>query len=251
VTQPLPPAKTGDLQTVLPATTTTDPDAGLPVAVLPIGSCEQHGPYLPLTTDTLIASAIAAAISGYHQLRQLPPITISCSHEHAAFLGTLSITATTLAAIIIDISHSLTEQGGAGLIIVNAHGGNAVLTNVVQQANADGPIGVGLYPSREDWTEARAAAGMTSKSHDDMHAGELETSILLAAYPNYLRPGWHTSDHTHSDRRYLTTIGMHAYTDTGVIGQPSLATADKGRALLDHLAKAAQPLIALLTGGQH
>jgi len=250
VTQPLPSAETGALHTVLPATTTTDPDAGLPVAVLPIGSCEQHGPYLPLTTDTLIASAIAAAISQYHQLRQLPPITVSCSHEHAAFAGTLSITATTLAAIITDIADSLAEQGAAGLIIVNAHGGNAVLTNIVQQANTGGPIGMGLYPSREDWTEARAAAGITSSSHDDMHAGELETSILLAYYPEYLRPGWHTSDHTHSDRRYLTTLGMHAYTDTGVIGQPSLATADKGRALLDHLAKAARPLIALLTGDQ-
>jgi len=251
VTQPLPPAATGALHTVLPATATTDPDAGAPVAVLPVGSCEQHGPYLPLTTDTLIASTIATGISGYHQLRQLPPITISCSHEHAAFAGTLSITATTLAAIVTDIADSLTEQGTAGLIIVNAHGGNAVLTNLVQEANTDGPLGMGLYPSREDWTEARAAAGMTSTSHDDMHAGELETSILLAAYPDYLRPGWHTSDHTHSDRRYLTTLGMHAYTDTGVIGQPSLATADKGRALLDHLTKAAHPLIALLTGGQH
>jgi creatinine amidohydrolase len=251
VTQPLPSAETGALHTVLPATTTTDPDAGLPVAVLPIGSCEQHGPYLPLTTDTLIASAIAAAISQYHQLRQLPPITVSCSHEHVAFAGTLSITATTLAAIVTDIADSLAEQGATGLIIVNAHGGNAVLTNVVQQANTGGPLGMGLYPSREDWTEARAAAGITSSSHDDMHAGELETSILLAYYPEYLRPGWHTSDHTHSDRRYLTTLGMHAYTDTGVIGQPSLATADKGRALLDHLAKAAHPLIALLTGDQH
>lgn len=247
--QPLPPAQS--LHTVLPATTTTDPDAGVPVAVLPIGSCEQHGPYLPLTTDTLIASAIAATVSGYHQLRHLPPITISCSHEHAAFAGTLSITAATLAAIIADITDSLTEQGVTGLIIVNAHGGNAVLTNVVQQANIGGPLGVGLYPSREDWTEARAAAGMTSTSHDDMHAGELETSILLAAYPDYLRPGWQASDHTHSDRRYLTTLGMHAYTDTGVIGQPSLATADKGRAALDHLAKAANRLIALLTADQH
>jgi creatinine amidohydrolase len=92
---------------------------------------------------------------------------------------------------------------------------------------------------------------MTSSSHEDMHAGELETSILLAYYPDHLRPGWHTSDHTHADRRHLTTLGMHAYTDTGVIGQPSLANADKGRAVLDHLAKAAHPLIALLTGGQH
>jgi creatinine amidohydrolase len=251
VTQPPTPAESGDLHTVLPATTTTEPDASLPVAVLPIGSCEQHGPYLPLTTDTLIASAIATAISEYHQLRQLPPITISCSHEHAAFPGTLSISATTLGAIVTDIADSLTEQGAAGLVIVNAHGGNAVLTNIVQQATTVGPLGIGLYPSREDWTEARAAAGLTSSSHDDMHAGELETSILLAAYPDYLRPGWHTSDHQHSDRRYLTTLGMHAYTHTGVIGQPSLATPDKGRAVLDHLAKAAHPLVALLTGGQH
>ena len=64
---------------------------------------------------------------------------------------------------------------------------------------------VGLYPSREDWTEARHAAGITSSSHDDMHAGELETSILLAAHPSYLRDGWHTSDHAAPDRRYLTT----------------------------------------------
>jgi Creatinine amidohydrolase len=127
------------------------------------------------------------------------------------------------------------------LIIVNAHGGNAVLTNIVRQANSVGPLGIGLYPSREDWAEARAAAGMTSSSHDDMHAGELETSILLAYYPEYLLPGWHTGDHQHSDRRYPTTLGMHADTDTGVIGQPSLASADNGRAVLDHLAKAAHP----------
>lgn len=251
MTQSRPPTEFRPLHTVLPATTTTDPDAGLPVAVLPIGSWEQHGPYLPLTTDTLIASAIATAISEYHQLRQLPPITISCSHEHAAFVGTLSVAATTLAAIITDITESLTMQTATGLIIVNAHGGNAVLTNIVQQANIAGPLRVGLYPSHEDWTEGRAAAGIASTSHDDMHAGELETSILLATYPDYLRSGWHTGDHTHPDRRYLTTLGMHAYTDTGVIGQPSLATADKGRALLDHLAKAAHPLITLLTSGQH
>jgi creatinine amidohydrolase len=90
--------------------------------------------------------------------------------------------ATTLAAVVGDIAHSLVQQAVTGLIIVNAHGGNAVLTNLVQQANQrEGRIKVGLYPSREDWTEARAAGGITSGNHDDMHAGELETSILLAA----------------------------------------------------------------------
>ncbi|GFG99470.1 creatininase family protein [Mycobacterium timonense] len=85
-----------------------------------------------------------------------------------------------------------------------------------------------LYPSRDDWAEARIAAGIQSSNHDDMHAGELETSILLASCPDYLREGWQTSDHTASDRRYLTTLGIHAYTPTGIIGYPSHATETKG-----------------------
>ena len=83
--------------------------------------------------------------------------------------------------------------------MVNGHGGNYVLANIAQEANTDNAIKVGLYPSRDDWTEARHAAGMSSNNHDDMHAGDLETSILLAAHPPYIREGWQTSDHTASD----------------------------------------------------
>lgn len=234
---------------LVPDTTSTDAATARSIAVLPVGSFEQHGPYLPLGTDTLIASAIASSISQHHNVFQLPPVTFGCSHEHAAFPGTVSISATTLAAIVADIIESLAQQNTAGLIIVNGHGGNAVLTNVVQQANQPKtPINVGLYPSREDWAEARTAARIHSSSHDDMHAGELETSILLATDPDYLREGWQTSDHTATDRRYLTTIGIHAYTPTGVIGYPSQATETKGSQALDHLGRNAATLIGLLTG---
>ena len=203
---------------------------------------------LPLGTDTLIATAIASAISRHHNVFQLPPVAFGCSHEHAAYPGTISISATTLAAIVADTIESLARQNTAGLIVVNGHGGNAVLTNVVQQANhPKNPVKVGLYPSREDWTEARAAAGIHSSNHDDMHAGELETSILLATHPDYLRDGWQTSDHTANDRRYLTSLGIHAYTPTGVIGSPSQATAAKGSSALDHLGRNADTLIELLT----
>lgn len=80
-----------------------------------------------------------------------------------------------------------------------------------------------------------------------MHAGELETSILLATHPDYLRDGWQTSDHTANDRRYLTSLGSDAYTPTGVIGSPSQATEIKGKQALDHLGANAATLIELLT----
>jgi creatinine amidohydrolase len=209
---------------LLPATTTTDHNAVRPaVAVLPIGAFEQHGPSLPLVTDTLIAIAIADAISQHHNVFQLPAITFGCSHEHSTFPGTVSLSPATLAAVVSDICASLAQQGASALIVVNGHGGNYVLGNVVQQANADGAMRVGLYPSRADWTEARRAAGISSSNHDDMHAGELETSILLAAHSSYVRDGWQSHDHIAPDRRHLTTVGIGAYTTTGVIGYPSRA----------------------------
>lgn len=228
--------------------TTTDPQTAAPVAVLPVGSFEQHGPFLPLGTDTLIACAIGTSIAKHHNVFQLPPITFGCSHEHDDFPGTISISATTLHTVITDIAASLRVHGMRGLIIVNAHGGNAILTNTVQQANRPGSaIALGLYPSREDWDHARTAAALVSTMHDDMHAGELEASILLAAYPDYLRDGWTSSDHAATDRRYLTTVGMRAYTTSGVIGYPSHATADKGHRILDDLGQAAKSLIDLVT----
>jgi creatinine amidohydrolase len=160
--------------------------------------------------------------------------------------GTVSISEVTLTNIVSEVVDSLRGQGIRGLIVVNAHGGNYVLSNVVQEANAQGQIRVGLFPSREDWAEARQAAGITSTAHDDMHAGELETSILLATHPSRVHNGWQTGDHSATDRRYLTTVGMSAYTDNGVIGYTSRASAEKGRAVIDHLGKAAADLIRLL-----
>jgi creatinine amidohydrolase len=236
---------------ILPTTTTTDHDTvHAAAAVLPIGSFEQHGPYLPLVTDTLIATAIADAISRNYNVFQLPPITFGCSHEHSDFPGTVSISATTLAALVSDICRYLRQQDVNALIVVNGHGGNYVLANIAQEANTDNAIKVGLYPSRDDWTEARHAAGISSNNHDDMHAGELETSILLAAHPTHVREGWQSSDHTASDRRYLTTLGISTYTKTGVIGYPSRANADKGYLVLNHLGQAAGKLITLLTDPQ-
>lgn len=232
---------------ILPTQVATDPEVvDAHLAVLPVGSFEQHGPHLPLVTDTLIAVAIAEGISNRYGALRLPPVTFSCSHEHADFAGTVSVNATTLAAIVNDVAQSLERQGIRRLLIVNGHGGNYVLGNLVQQAAVQGGVRMALFPTREDWNEAREAAGMTSDSHEDMHAGELEVSILLATFPDAVREGWDQDDHTADDRRHLGVLGMSAYTKSGVIGRPSLATPEKGRAAIDHLVGAAQHILKIL-----
>lgn len=140
-----------------------------PIAVLPIGSFEQHGDGLPLATDTIMATAITGSIANAYNVLALPPITISCSHEHAAWPGTVSLHHQTLSAIVSDVAASLAAQGITRLALVNGHGGNYVLSNMVQAANAAAPATMTLFPTRADWDHARHAAGLQTTSHEDMH----------------------------------------------------------------------------------
>ncbi|MFH9978697.1 creatininase family protein [Streptomyces sp. NPDC017179] len=235
----------------LPADTTQDvrargADLSRQVAVLPVGSFEQHGPYLPLATDTLVACAIARRIADAYPVHLLPPVTISCSHEHAAWPGTVSISSVTLHAVVRDIADSLRRSGVEALVVVNGHGGNYVLGNVVQESSARGER-LALFPAAEDWQTALDAAGVRTSPLTDMHAGEIETSILLHAHPEMVRAGYESADFVADDRRHLLTTGMSAYTESGVIGRPSLGSAEKGEELLNSLAAAFGPYFSLLT----
>ncbi|WP_217552107.1 creatininase family protein [Streptomyces sp. GbtcB6] len=219
------------------------------VAVLPVGSFEQHGRYLPLATDTLVACAVAREIAAAYPVHLLPPVTVSCSHEHAAWPGTVSISAVTLHAVVNDIADSLRRSGVEALVVVNGHGGNYVLGNVVQEASARGER-LALYPAAEDWEAALERAGVETSALTDMHAGEIETSILLHAHPELVRPGYESADFTADDRRHLLTLGMSAYTESGVIGRPSLGSAEKGKELLSSLADSFGAIFELLTAGR-
>jgi creatinine amidohydrolase len=132
--------------------------------------------------DTAIATTISAELAVAYPLLQLPPVTISCSHEHSAWPGTVSISATTLLSMVADVADSFRRSGISALVLVNGHGGNYALSNLVQETNARGNQ-MALFPTGQDWKEARSAAHLETSMHDDMHAGEIETSILLHAHP--------------------------------------------------------------------
>ncbi len=206
-------------------------DVGKPaLAVLPVGAFEQHGPHLPLATDSLIAGALAGGLAERLGALLLPALPVSCSQEHAGFPGTVWLAAGTLAAIIGDIRASLAHSGVERLAIVNAHGGNLVLAHLAREANLAGPR-IWLGPGRHIQEAAFAAAGIETSVHDDMHAGEYETSVLLHCHPNLVRMEKATDEL--AERPLLAVKGLAAYSRSGTIGRPTRATAEKGRAALE------------------
>lgn len=228
------------------ATSTDEAKRGATVAILPVGSFEQHGDHLPLATDTIVACVIASQLATAYNLLLLPPVTLSCSHEHESFEGTVSISSRTLISIIDDVQSSLTRSGIMYLVVVNGHGGNYVLSNIAQEANVI-ERRAALFPGREDFRIARESAGMVTTTSEDMHGGEWETSILLHAHPDLVRSTYAQNDHDAPERPHLLITGIKSYAARGIIGRPSAASAAKGQAALDSLTSSFSEVLKVLT----
>lgn len=195
------------------------------VLLLPLGSTEQHGPHLPLDTDTVIAAEVAGrAAARVAAAVAAPPIAIGAAGEHAGFAGTLSMGTEVLAAAIVEIVRT---AGGefSTVVVVNAHGGNldAVRSAAATCDDEGRPIGV--------WHARLTDAG----AHADAHAGKTETSVMLSIDPTRVRLELAEAGVTAPTAEIVDELragGVRAVSPNGVLGDPTGATAAWGEAIL-------------------
>ncbi len=204
--------------------------------VVPVGSLEQHGPHLPLDTDTRIAAAVAARVcAGRPETGLAPPVAIGASGEHADFPGTLSIGHVALSTLLVELGRHASLHWAA-MLLVNGHGGNvAAIRDALATLRAEGRgcavWHAGVRPSM------LASAGLTLAP--DAHAGRVETSIMLALAPGDVRLGLAAAGDTRPLDDILPAMrsgGVRAVSDNGVLGDPAGASAAEGEALLALLA---------------
>lgn len=209
----------------------TWPEAGRRAAAgallaVPLGSTEQHGPHLPLSTDTDIAVALCERLASVrHDVLIAPPVAYASSGEHAGFAGTLSIGQSALELLVIELGRSVSETF-EHLLLVSAHGGNAEpVTRAARVLRAESRDVLVFMPH---WS-------------GDPHAGRPETSMLLALSPERVRMERAVAGDTRPMADLwpqLRVGGVQAVTATGVLGDPIGADAVEGSAVLDKLARA-------------
>ncbi|MFZ1175735.1 MAG: mycofactocin biosynthesis peptidyl-dipeptidase MftE [Mycobacterium sp.] len=203
----------------LGAATSSQLSSTSPSIMVPLGSTEQHGPHLPLDTDTRVATAVArgAAARLDHQWLVAPAIAYGASGEHQSFAGTISIGTEALTTLLVEYGRSAADWARR-LVFVNGHGGNvAALNTAVARLRAEGrDVG---------WCACLAAGG-------DAHAGHTETSLLLHISPADVRTDRWLSGNRAPLPELLPSMrrgGVAAVSPVGVLGDPTTATAAEGR----------------------
>ena len=207
-----------------------------PLLVVPLGAVEQHGPHLPLATDTAVAGAVAAAaVEELDRALLAPALAYGASGEHEDFPGTISIGTAALTGLLVEYGRSACRWAGR-LVLVNGHGGNL---DALRAAGA-------LLRS-----EGRDVAWFPCGSPDgDAHAGRTETSLMLHVEPTLVRIDRAAPGETAPIGQLLPRLrseGVRAVSPNGVLGDPTGASAEEGAALL---AASAERLVAAVGAWQ-
>ncbi len=212
------------------------------VALLPIGAVEQHGPHLPLDTDAYdadyLARRVAEACSSPRPL-VLPLVAYGVSYHHQDFAGTLSVSPETQAKLIHEIGMSAARCGITKLVMINGHGGNGpALHLAAQMINRDAHI----FTCVDTGETSDHDVHEMLDAPNDVHAGEIETSTTLSIRPHLVKMEQAPKMVPKFSNRYLDftskrSVGWYAYTSkiskTGVMGDATKATAEKGDAIWD------------------
>jgi creatinine amidohydrolase/Fe(II)-dependent formamide hydrolase-like protein len=209
------------------------------LAIVPLGATEQHGPHLPFATDTLIADALAARLATrVGDAIALPALPLGRSIEHMGFPGTLDLTPATLVAVLGDILRSLARHGIAEAFVFSAHGGNAGTLRDAASRLATETSGLRTHVATNldavtTRLHAEAARFGVTPGAAGHHAGEVETSIMLALHPELVRdglaPGYVTPT---NDPQTLFYPDLRHQAPDGTVGDPRGATALRGERYL-------------------
>ncbi len=225
------------------------------VALLPVGSIEQHGPHLPLDTDAFDAAYLAEEVARRCTSPQptvLPLVSYGVSYHHLDFPGTISISNETLSRLVYEVGTSIARHGVRKLVIINGHGGNQpALQNAAQMINRDARIFTCVDTGETSDVDIESLV----ETMNDAHAGEIETSTSMATRPHLVAMDRAQPSVPSFSSRYLnfsSTHGVEWYARTsrisrsGVLGDPTRASAEKGqriiRIMLDHLVQFVEDL---------
>ena len=236
-------------------------DATRTVAVLPLGATEQHGPHLPLGVDTRLADGIVAAalplLPHDASVLVLPTQAIGLSPEHARFAGTLTLSAETLIRMWKEIGACVARAGVKKLVFFNAHGGHVGAMDIVARELREAHD---LIVYSVSWFNLPLGDAGTQFGVDEdrfgVHAGDIETSMMLALHPRLVRmqaaedfgsaSRQRAADYPILGNGKSAKLGwaMQDYNAQGAAGNAAAATAGKGRAVVDTAARQ----LALLLG---
>jgi creatinine amidohydrolase len=210
-------------------------EAGRDTVVLALGATEQHGPHMPLATDALLGDRLAWIVAERLDAFVAPTVRIGCSAHHLGFPGTLSLTEETFNALVADLVRSLARGGFGRIVLLPTHGGNyAPLAAALEQL---GPLKGARVVALTDITALLRIATLGQELHGvplaegGLHAGEWETSMLLAIHPPLVHmergEAGYTGDLQEGIERMFAG-GVKAIADNGVLGDPARARAEHG-----------------------